>query len=68
MDGRAARHKQLNPPRCPKCGGEIVVRQLEIEDEAGEETVFLFNCKNGDFNAGATEETLTKMVMADNRQ
>ncbi len=48
--------------RCPECGGEIVVKRLEVEDEKGYETVFLFSCTNGDFSVGATAATVDKIV------
>jgi len=48
--------------RCPECGGEVVVRHLEVEDELGRETVFLFNCTNGDFSVGATAKTVGEIV------
>lgn len=62
MDGGGARYKHLNLLRCPRCGGQIVVGQLEVEDETGREAVFLFDCENGDFSASATEETLNTIM------
>ncbi len=48
--------------RCPECGGEVVVNHLEVEDELGRETVFLFSCENGDFSVGATAAMVDKIV------
>lgn len=48
--------------RCPECGGEVVVKRLEVEDELGRETVFLFSCESGDFSASATEKTLNTIM------
>lgn len=66
MDGGGARYKL--PLRCPWCGGQVTLGRLEVEDETGRETVFLFDCENGDFSASATEETLntimTEIVLA----
>ena len=48
--------------RCPECGGGVVVRHLVVEDEQGCETVFLFNCTDGDFSLAATAKTLDEIV------
>ncbi len=48
--------------RCPECGGEVVVKRLEVEDELGRETVFSFSCENGDFSVGATAAMVDKIV------
>ncbi len=53
---------ELYALHCPECGDEVVVSRLEVEDELGRETVFLFSCKNGDFSVGATTAMVDKIV------
>ena len=60
MDGGGTRYKL--PLRCSYCGGQITVGQFVVEDETGPETVFLFDCENGDFSASATEKTLNTIM------
>lgn len=52
---------------CPKCGSELFVKALVIEDEAGQETVLCLDCPRGDFHTAITQkdvnEAITQKVM-----
>ncbi len=52
--------------RCPKCGGEVVVRRTVLGEGPG--TVFLIDCVTGDLHVNVTEQELlgviTEVVMA----
>lgn len=60
------------PLYCPKCGSELSVELLVIDDEAGRETVLCIDCPNGDHHAAATGkdviEATTNIVMEHLRQ
>jgi hypothetical protein len=52
------------PPRCPRCGSELQMRVLEIEDEGLRETLLLFDCPRNDFHATATRDDLAAVMAA----